>query len=238
MTANALTLEYAQPQTLDNAEAKAAFRQLLLVSILSGLCVASCFVTFTATIIAAVIHVLIFTATILLAIRGGKSIFRMMSSDDDPSRTWRTIFDILALVGVAMIGAAPVVYHVGMAYQVKNGEAFAAALGVAYLLMAATTARHVMLYRLLATMCRGTNRRGFAGGLVALGWIKAVYEFLWLGSCGTALLLAAGRDMGLPREMGDSAVFFGFVGLVGVAGYAILWIWMMVVHAHLARLAR
>src|SRR5438046_7906059 len=113
MTAPApvLTLDYAHPQSLGSIQGQIAFRRMFVLSILSGLCVGSCFLTFTETLIAYVIHVAIFTLTIVWAVRAGVGMMQMMSSAEDPSRRGRTILDLLALIGIAIIGAAPVVYH-------------------------------------------------------------------------------------------------------------------------------
>src|SRR4051812_12952160 len=174
-----LTLDYGRPQMLISSEARRAFRLLLLLSILSGLCVASCFLTFTETMVATIIHVLVFTTTIALAVRFGQSMMRVMSWADDPSRGRRLVLDLIALLGVAMIGAAPVAYQFRDTVSDPAKSLAVALLGVAYGLMALTTARHVMLYRLLAGLCRGIQRPGMARSLVVLGWFKAIYEFLW-----------------------------------------------------------
>src|SRR5438874_1516114 len=178
MTAPApvLTLDYAHPQSLGSIQGQIAFRRMFVLSILSGLCVGSCFLTFTETLIAIVIHVAIFTLTIVWAVRAGGGLMQMMSSADDPSRRRRTILDMLALIGVALIGVAPVVYHVGQMTSLNNEGAFTLGLGIAYSLLALTTARHVMLYRMLAGLCRTINRDAMARSLITLGWFKAIYE--------------------------------------------------------------
>src|SRR5947209_404798 len=106
-----MALEYARPMTLGSIEARRAFRQMLFLSILSGLCVASCFLTFTETLIAAFIHTLVFTVTIALAVSSGKALFQVVSWADDPNRRARIVLDVIALAGVAGIGVAPLVYH-------------------------------------------------------------------------------------------------------------------------------
>ena len=49
-----LTLDYAHPTSLGNVQGQIAFRRMFVLSILSGLCVGSCFLTFTETLIAIV----------------------------------------------------------------------------------------------------------------------------------------------------------------------------------------
>ena len=53
-----------------------------------------------------------------------------------------------------------------------------------------------------------------------------------------ALLLIAGKDMGLFSQVGDTAIIFGFAGLCGVVGFGLIWIWMIAVHAQLVRTAK
>ena len=236
MTAPApvLTLDYAHPQSLGSIQGQIAFRRMFVLSILSGLCVGSCFLTFMETLIAVVIHVAIFTLTIVWAVRAGMGLMQMMSSADDPSRRRRMILDLLALVGIAIIGAAPVVYHVGKT-RVTDDHLFTAALGTAYSLLALGTARHVMLYRLLAGLCRTINRQAMARSLITLGWFKAIYEVLWLGCCAATLLMIAAKDVGLGQ---DAAIFFAVPALFGIAGFALIWIWMMICHGRLITLAK
>lgn len=229
-----LTLDYAHPTSLGSLQGRIAFRRMFVLSILSGLCVGSCFLTFTETLIAIVIHVAIFTLTIVWAVRAGIGLMQMMSAAEDPSRRRRTVLDMLALVGVAIIGAAPVVYHVGQITNFSQDGPFCAGLGIAYSLLALTTARHVMLYRLLAGLCRTINRQAMARSLITLGWFKAIYEFLWLGSCAATLLMVAAKDIGLDQ---DAAIFFAIPALFGIAGFAFIWIWMMVCHGRLITLA-
>src|SRR4051812_12571520 len=127
-----LTLDYAHPQSMGSIQGQIAFRRMFVLSILSGLCVGSCFLTFTETWIAVAIHVAIFGLTIAWALRAGKALMEMMSSADDPRRRGRIVLDLIALVGIAIIGAAPVVYQIGRSTQITGGEApFTLILGMA-----------------------------------------------------------------------------------------------------------
>jgi len=234
-----LPLQYAMPATLGGAEARSAFRWMFFLTLSSGACVASCFLIFAENFVATTIQMLVFAATIFLAIGSGKALMRMLPAHDDPGRVRRTLLDCVALVGLVMIGLVPFIFQLTRSASVRDFDSpLTGALGIAYALLMLTTARHVMLYQLLAGLCRQINRTAMARGLMILGWTKAVYEFLWLGACAAALLLAAGRDMGLSHEIGDSAIFFAFAALVGLAGFAIIWIWMMVAHAQLLRIAK
>src|SRR3954452_1343328 len=111
MTAPVLTLDYAHPQSLGNIDGQIALRRLLILTILSGLCVGSCFLTFTESPIALVIHGVIFTATIVMALRAGLKLTQVMPAADDPSRTRRMVLDVIALAGIAVTGVAPFAYQ-------------------------------------------------------------------------------------------------------------------------------
>ena len=75
-----------------------------------------------------------------------------------------------------------------------------------------------------------------ARSLITLGWFKAIYEFLWLGCCAVTLLMIAAKDVGLLGQ--DAAIFFAVPALFGIAGFALIWIWMMVCHGRLITLAK
>jgi hypothetical protein len=210
---------------------------MLVLSVLSGLCVASCFLTFTETLIAAIVHLAVFTATIVWALMAGTSLFQLIPPNDDPGRTRRVVMDFAALAGIGIIGIAPLFVFSKGASATTNLVA-TSSLAAAYFLMTITTVRHVMLYRLLAGVCRTINRYRMARALLVLGWVKAIYEFLWLGSCAGALMLIAGKELDMPSSATEMAVGFALAALFGVAGFALVWIWMIVTHALLLRVAR
>jgi hypothetical protein len=233
--ARVMTLEYAHPQTLGSAAARKAFGWMLVLSILSGLCVAVCFLSFTETILAWVIHSLIFAITIGVGFKSGKALMQMLGADD-PGRIARMGLDAVALLGVAGIGVSPWVYFLIHGSSI-NDAGFGGMLGVAYLLLTLTSWRHVMLYRVLAGICRQVNRYKLAQSLTILGWFKTIYEFLWLGCCSFALVLAVGGKL-MGDDPAEFAVYFAVGALVGILGFAFIWIWMIVAHAQLYRLAK
>jgi hypothetical protein len=242
VTATVLPLSYATAQTLKSAQVYSTFRLLLILAILSGLCVGVCFITLWGDMEAPVVipHLAVFGATLFIAMRGGLRLAQSRDLPDDPSRVVRTVLDCLAGAGLVMIGVAPSVYMLAQNYGIQLDETASAGLGVAYLLLGATTARHVMLYRFLARVCRQVNRHGMAKSLVTLGWVKAIYEGLWLICCAAALLLIAAEDSAanLSIDAGDYAIFFAVAGLFGAMGFAGVWIWMVISHALLMRLAK
>jgi hypothetical protein len=233
-----MTLEYAHPQSLGSIAARTAFRRMLFLTILSGCCVASCFLVFTETVLGTSVQALVFAITIAMALASGKALLRSVPASDDPGRVPRTALDCVSLVGLAMIAVVPLGYEITKSQALHEWDApFAGLIGIAYALMTVSTARHVMLYRLLAGLCRAVNHTRMARSLILLGWFKAIYEFLWLGCCAAALLLAAARDV-VSNDVGNTVVFFAVGALFGLAGYAIIWIWMIVAHAQLLRVAR
>jgi hypothetical protein len=232
-----MALEYAHPQMLDGAAARKALGWMLMLAILSGLCVAVCFLSFTETFVAWVIHTLIFGVTIAVGFKSGKALMQMIPSVDDPTRTARTALDATALLGIAGIGVSPWVYFLTQSTSLNDAK-FGALLGVAYLLLAVTSCRHVMLYRLLAGMCRQINRYKLAQSLTVLGWFKAIYESAWLGCCALGLLVMVGSKLGVGPSGDDVTIFFAMSALAGILGFAFIWIWMIVAHAQLYRLAK
>jgi len=231
------TLQYAMPETLVGVDARRAFRVLFIVSILSGLCVGSCFLCFTQNPLAYFVHVALYATTIALAVRGGVLFAKLSPIQGDRRNTVRLILDLIATGGLVIIGLAPIVY---LATGDFSGmEKFAAVvIGLAYLMLAATTWRHVLLYRSLAEICRQINRFGMAKQLIGLGWTKAIYELIWLGCCTLTLFTAAISDHSGNPNLDGVAIYFAFAALVGIGPFAFIWIWMIVTHALLLRLAR
>ena len=201
---------------------QSAARLMFVVSILSGLCVGVCFLAFSEVLAAQLFHAAVFTATIVFAMRSGIALSTVASI---PNQRARVVLDSLAGCGLVIIGIAPLLYRAGY----RSGAA-PLILAIAYFLLAGTTARHIMLYRLLAQMCRQVNREKMAKSLITLGWFKTIYEGIWLGCCAGALFLADGR--------GDFAMYFAVAALVGCLGFACIWILMMVLHGKFISVAK
>lgn len=228
-----VALEYAVPRTLDHS--RQSFRLMLIVSIMCGPTVGICIPTLVAPQIWFLPHVGVFAATIFLAIRTGIVMARSGIVTNHP---WQMPLDLLSLVGLAFIGLAPIGYLAMEATGIPVEKTGALLLSIGYAMMAVTTMRHVMLYRRLADVCREINRYGLAKGLYAMGWVKTVYEAIWLGMCALALFLVAMRGITNSSSFEEPAIFFGFGALITTIGFTGIWIWMIVMHALLFRLTR
>lgn len=239
MSAHVQPLEYATTYPILDGQARRVFGQLLALSILSGLCVGVCFLAIMWGIVGSILHVGVFAVTIGLAISTGMGV-NGLSSIGEQGRPARMMLDLLAGIGLAGIGVAPVVYYAMEGTGAIQGVETlgAGALGIAYGLLAATTWRHRMLYRHLAELCRNSGHPSMATRLSRLGWGKTVYEGLWLGCCSMTLLLVGAHGVTRSSGFQDVALFFAFASLFGVMGFGGIWIWMIVVHAVLYRLAR
>lgn len=239
MSTPVLPLEYATAQAVMDPAARRAFGEMLLLSILSGLCVGVCFLSLTANMFAAALHVAVFIATITLAIRSGRSLGQLTAASNIDHRP-RMVLDLLAGMGLVIIGLAPIFY---VALENSSGrwiETFGAIImGIAYSLLAGTTIRHRMLYKFLADVCRQSNHPFMARRLIALGWGKTVYEGLWLALCAAALLLiGTGNVRGGGPIYENIALWCAFGALFGAMGFGAIWIWMIIIHAVLFRLTR
>jgi hypothetical protein len=232
MTAAPVVLEYARSQSFDDPDIRFVFKSLLWMSILSGLCVGMCFLCFTEHLAAYALHMLIFGSIIFVGARSGPAMMRLENSYQVTSGKARLAMDLSATLGIALIGSGPIVYLVVTRQSQVSGEPLlAAGVGVAYGLLAVSTARHVLLYRLLATMCRNLGRNGMARGLLVLGWFKAIYEGVWLACCSLAGALLAVKNE-------DVGINFAFAALAGAMGFGGVWVWMIVMHAKLLRMAK
>jgi hypothetical protein len=216
-------IEYARPVGVDlDPRCGEAARWLVAVAVLSGLCVAVCFAAMAWGTVGAALHVLVFAATLATAVRAAV----LMAAAGWRDR-YRTALDLIAGVGLLGVGVAPVLGWVSM---FSRERVAAVALGLAFALMAGTTARHVALYRALAEWAAAA-RTTLATGLVRLGYAKAVYEGLWLSCCAAALL-------GFGTEARDPGIVLAVAAFVGCLGYGAIWTWMIVAHVRLAGVLR
>lgn len=231
-----VTLEYATATASDDPQLALYARQSTFLAVMSGLCIAVCFLPMMRFPGGRVIHPVIFAGTIFVAVRCGATM--TLAADRWPAlrSSVRTIFDILALAGLVVIAVAPI-------FVTFNDDPAAwqiAAAGAAYLMMALTAYRHVLLYRGLSRICAELNWRGLARSFVSLGYFKFVYETLWLLCCGLPLLAWGISESKLLGEIHipDAMVFLAFGAFFGCIGYAGIWIWMIIAHARMISLTR
>ena len=221
------TLDYSVGATASLHAARPMLRMLNLVAVFSGLCVASCFLVMATDRdeIATVLHLLIFAATLGFAFVGG---MRMARLDAPPLRsTVRVVFDLIAGVGLMMVAVAPLLMGRRLFRDWQSGGF----IGAAFLLMALTTFRHVLLYRGLARLVAADGYRKSAGWLRTLGWMKFVYEGLWLTCCSAPLVMVLPH--GMDREFEDGAIFVALGAFFGCLGFAVIWVMMIVTHTRL-----
>ncbi len=221
----ALVIEYASSENIASIDPGlvAASKPMLWTAILSGLCVASCFVTFTQHPVATMLHVIIYVA-ILAA--GGLAGSRFRPAGVGA----RTMLDLVASIGLVGIMLAPVFAPLFMTGHLgaKGGLIM---LGICFLLMAATTARHVMLYRAVSQMLLRVGRRGLSRSFLVMGWVKTIYEGIWLMCCALPLMMI---DRNLPgRGTEEFAIFLALGALFGCGGFGLIWIWMIISHSML-----
>jgi hypothetical protein len=231
----AVQLEYAAPRPVLGQEYRSLFRQHLVLAILSGLCVGVCFLSLQAEPIFLPLHLAIFVATIVLAVKTGRSL-QVLSGSAAITFNVRFLMDVGALLGLAIIAVAPLGLLVDAEGALKSTGV--SCIGLAYGLLAAGSVRHIILYRTLAGIARETSHFRMAKWLKALGYVKTVYEGIWLGCCATTLFLIAFNDSVSLKISDDVLVGFALASLFGAMGFTAIWIWMVVAHALLLRLAR
>jgi hypothetical protein len=214
-----LVIEYARPaENIDPRWASIA-RWMIGLTVLSAGCVATCFLTMATNNDAGIVQVVVFAATLWVAIVVGAWLGELGSRN-----ATEVVLDSVAGLGLLIVGAIPV----GLMLDLDEGTAGAVILGVGYVMMGATTWRHVLVYRRLAQWAALANSPTLRGFLVSLGYMKLVWEGLWLACCGMTLFVAA------MDQSDDLIVFLAFASLIGCGIYGIIWIWMMVVHVLLA----
>ena len=235
------TVDYARPAEHESLPLSVRAAQgMVWLSVLSGFCIAVCFVAFTG-VGGAVLHLALFASTISLAVWTGAALRPLGTT------TLRTWFDGTALVGLAIMAVIPIVVISGQAIGMKIDDFEAIGpivIAFAFATQAMTTFRHWLLYKQLGEICRAEMRQGLKRSLFTLGVFKMIYEALWLGCCTLAPLLLASQTAGLfsGRPMGvstsDAAIFFGLGAFFGCFGFIIIWVWMIIVHSLLVGFAK
>ena len=223
-----VVLDYSRPATvsgISDPRLCAAARLMVGLAVLSGLCVAACFAAMAWGTPGALLHTLIFAATLLVALRVG-----VLMGAAGALGARQCLLDGIAGIALILIGVAPAV--VVFVPELNWERPGTIVLGITFGALAATTYRHLLLYRALYTWAAAAGQIAFGRRLIALGYTKAVYEAIWLGCCAVSLFA-----VGL--QLGDDIAFYPAVAaLLGCLGYGVIWIWMIVAHARLAISAR
>ena len=226
-------IDYAGRVTQVDPLRRDAARALVPLAVLSGLCVAAAWGAIASENALGLVHVAVFGLTVWSAVRVGMRLRRAGA----PVRS-AVAFDGAALAGLVVVGLAPIGYAAWNDAARTGGpgplglshEAAVGILGLGYLAMGLTSCRHVWMYAELARWADDLYRRRLGRSLRALGWVKAVFETLWLGACCGATLVAVAADAD-----GEEMIVLAVGALVGCVGYGAIWIWMISAHATLAR---
>ncbi|HEX8322474.1 MAG TPA: hypothetical protein VF595_01055 [Tepidisphaeraceae bacterium] len=228
-----IELDYSAADGRMAREVVVLFRQLLVVAVLSGFCVASCFLVFSSQLFGVTLHALVYVAILTTAVLAGRRMALAAGLFPAVRSRARICLDLLATVGLVIIGFGPLLHWVLVrgGYLSFDENGIAAVLAVAFGLLAATGYRHVLQYRAVANMVGavGANR----GGLVGLGWVKCVIETIWLTTCFVGLAAAAlenvMRNAGV--QSGEGLAFVcAFAALFGIPVYGVLWLVMIGFH--------
>ena len=228
--AEPLEMEYFGPRTSADPLRREVASAFVPLSVLSGLCVGVAWLALLTENALGLLCVVVFGITIWQGIAVGVRLRR--------AKVWlgRVAFlDLIALIGLAVVALAPIgysLYESSVDWK-RLGEAGLASLGLAYLAMGLTSVRHIWMYAELSQWAEDLFHRRLARSLQMLGYIKAIYETLWLGLCCAVPLLAAATDLA-----GGGVIYLAIGAAVGCIGYGLIWIWMMIVHIRLARAHR
>ncbi len=234
-----LTIEYARRISIDiDPQLIRAAKWMIWLAVFSGFCVFLSLAYLggpdrSGFIAARVLHFLVFAVTLFIGVRSGILLQAAAMAVGDPSRRPRMILDAVAGVGLILLAAAPF----GL-LQRDNALPGVALAGIGFLAMATVTIRHLMLYRLLSDLALAVTAPRLKRSLLAMGWMKTIYEGLWLMCCGLPLMAVA-LDKSHFKIAGNFAgewiIFILIAAFFGCFGYAAIWVWMIVNHSLLLR---
>lgn len=210
--------------------AKSMAGSLLASSIFAGLCPGACLLLLaTRNAVGAVAMTVAFAVCAFFAAKGERH--RRAIRDMPPRRSpigSPLVPDIVAAIGLALVNLAGYLMPItqAMPYETREqGEVVsAAAVGFGFFLLCATAWRAVPTWRAHAEFAWLLRAPKLEKLLLALGWIKAIYETAWLATCWTPFVLIA-------VDGGDAAVGIAFAALFGLIGFAVVWVLMIVGHA-------
>lgn len=220
---------------------------LLLSAILSGLCPASCliFMWSDSHIACAGLMSLIFAATVVTSAVGERRFVAMGeyqtadSNDRESLRVFRNAFvaDLSAAGGLVLVNVAAYITAIAKmsrvgdyGWRTENDEVVTGVIvAIGFFLMCVTAWRAVPAYRLRGQISRAVTG-GANGGFIGLGFLKAIYETLWLATVWMGI-----AAIGTGHDGEGVGVFLLFGALFGLGGYGILWLFMIGTHALLLR---
>lgn len=213
-------VDYAGFGSTDVGSLSAA-RWMVALAVLSGCCVASCFVALLMGMVGAVIHALVVAATLASAIVAEGKL-----GVGSVAAPLHRFLDLVAGFGLLGIGAAPLVI-----VSFSPGKESLWVLGGCFAMLAISTYRHRLQYQRLADVAAAGGGQSLPNRLRRLGIWKMLYEAAWLGCCALTLVGAS-----VTKE--ENWIITAFAGFLGCGGFGIIWIVMIVYHAQLAALLR
>lgn len=219
MSSPPAVLEYASARTVGSVDPAMlpVSRYTFGTAVLSGPAVGSCFLLFMEEAWTILPHLGVYILLLYFCVRAGMALRALAAP------AWWMICDGAAAAGLVGIGVSPLVYY---GAGENPSKWMITALAGCYLLLAVSAWRAAPFYRRLAAWTRPYARR-LAAVQVALGWLKALYETVWLGCCATLLFGVA-----IEHRLPDSDLLTGvaFTALFGTLGFGAVWLAMMVIH--------
>ena len=236
-------LSYSRVDAAAAAELAPLLKRLLVVAVLCGPAVATCFAVIAHWRMAAVLHLAVYAALLWSAVLAGVKQNRLAGSLFPALHSpARAVLDTIAGVGLAIIGAGPLLWQLlnPARYNVWGSGGPVLTMAAAFTLLAATTYRHLLQYRALATVLKGVGRPRLARSLRVLGWTKFVVETLWLTCCAFPLAFIAFQQVARyqGRNSDDGVIIFAFGALFGIPVFAVVWVMMIITHATAATAVR
>jgi hypothetical protein len=221
------TLEYARPGEGLGVDLSPIARPLLWLAVLSGPCVAVCFLAVTGQmLIWGVLHLGVYAATIAVAVVAGRRMARCAEVSSLASAT-RLVLDAAAGGGARGDRSGSAVRRDRRRradWRADGGRGLPADGGDG--LPARAAVRGPFGGQ------RSIRRQRLARSFTALGVVKFLYESVWLTCCGAPLILT--DDFLGGNGADDLAVYLAMAAFFGCFGFAVVWLWMVVSHARFA----
>ncbi len=214
-------------------------RASLVSTIFSGLCVGvACLWLTERNLAVSLLHLVIFSTTLVFAAIAGRALVLSAVSARVRACYVRGIWlDWLAAAGLIPLAVMPILAQ-SLPPDWSDLSSLAWWPAGAYFLLTVSVGRHVLHYRQVTILLRALGNT-YIGELRFIGWIKMIFEGVWLGACTFVLASFATGFFGPFFGPNNFSFFAAFVALLGCYGYGALWVWLIVRHALLvARLRR